>query len=390
MRILKICKYPPIEGGESSKNYWKIRGLAKSGIKVGVVTNSYEVEDNYRCNLNLENQKEYIPENVELLNTYSFNKPQFIPFFNPYTIKLINQGILYLDKYDVDVMEGSYLLPYGVAASYLSMLFEKPLVLSHAGSDITRLMEYNQYSTILNRILIKADAIITYPGGKNFFVNKGVKGNKIKEIKHAVDTNNFNPDTNSTDLKKVFNIDEKHFLFTHFGKLNPNKGIYELVRAAESIDEDFRILFIGSGEGLIKFREFVNKSKTCKKIFIKNFVAPWQVPGIMKSSDCMLSVETKFGVSVHAPVICKESIATGKPCLVSGEINVYSKHRNYPGSVLFEPSNEKEYGKVLKNIIKNKGNLSKKAKEGSKVLKEENSFENYIEKNINVYENLIR
>jgi glycosyltransferase involved in cell wall biosynthesis len=388
MRILKICKYPPIEGGESSKNYWKILGLLKKGIDVIVLTNSYEVEENYRETIDFEDLKRYNPKNLTLINTHSFMEPDFIPYFNPYTIKLINNGIAYIEKNKVDIIEGSYLLPYAVAAHYLAQLYNIPLVITHAGSDITRLIEYNQYKYLLTKILQNADAIITYPNGRNFFMNKGVKEEKIFEIKQAIDTNSFNKKIKGIDKKKL-GAKEKDFVFTHFGKINPNKGIYELIQAASKVKKNFKIIFIGQGKGEEKFKEYVKEKKMTSKVKFLKFVAPWKVPEIMKSSDCMLSVENRFNVSVHAPLIGRESIAIGKPVIVSKEINYYKNYPKNSGIKIIDPDDLKNYSQVLEEIIVNYKKHSKEAEKGRKFLLEDNNFDYFIKDNIKVYRKLL-
>jgi len=46
MKICFITKYPPIEGGESSKAYWLIKGLGERGQNICCnVTNAWGMED---------------------------------------------------------------------------------------------------------------------------------------------------------------------------------------------------------------------------------------------------------------------------------------------------------------------------------------------------------
>jgi glycosyltransferase involved in cell wall biosynthesis len=65
MKICIIAKYPPIEGGESSKAYWLARALGQRGHEVHVVTNALEVEEEYREQLSDYDLKyKYQPQGV--------------------------------------------------------------------------------------------------------------------------------------------------------------------------------------------------------------------------------------------------------------------------------------------------------------------------------------
>ena len=66
MNILMISKYPPIEGGVSSDNYWHAKGLGEKGHRVYVVTNSYEVEPEYRESLRPNDKHLFEPKNVKV------------------------------------------------------------------------------------------------------------------------------------------------------------------------------------------------------------------------------------------------------------------------------------------------------------------------------------
>jgi hypothetical protein len=51
MTCFKLCligKYPPIQGGISRRMYWLARCFAELGNQVHFVTNSYEVELDYK------------------------------------------------------------------------------------------------------------------------------------------------------------------------------------------------------------------------------------------------------------------------------------------------------------------------------------------------------
>lgn len=248
MNILKFSKYPPIEGGESSKAYWLSKAIGGKGHNIFLVTNAFEVENECRIKLTGDDLEYYSPKNVQVHNTSPFLMPPFFPAFNPETIKLISKGIEIIKNNDIDIIEGSYLLPYGFAAHYLAQYYKKPLVITHAGSDLTRLLHSPHYSNTLRNVLSSADKIITFPSGSRMFTEMGIDLKKITEIKTAVNTKEFSPNSEKANLSSFFNADLKGTILTHFGKLHRTKGIYELADAVKKVKGDFSVLFFGEGK----------------------------------------------------------------------------------------------------------------------------------------------
>lgn len=388
MNILKISKYPPIQGGESSKAYWKMKAIAKKGNNVFILTNSFEAKD-YEKSIFLENDIEkFMPKNVFVYNTNPFDVPRFIPFFNPITIKMINKGVQIIKNNDIDIIEGSYLLPYGFVAHYLAKKFDKPLIISHAGSDMTRIINSEHFSIILKEILIGADKIITFKGGSKLFLPLGVKKEKIVEIKTCVDQDFFNQDVKKANLKEYFEEDITKTIFMHFGKLQRGKGIYELIDAAKKIDKDYNMIFFGNSNSREEFKKYVKKNGLARKVLFHDFVLPWRMPSLIQSANCLLSVEHNFGVDIHGPILPKESISVGKPVLVSNEINLYHQLNNFQGIVKFNPNNKEEYIEKLDFIISNPKKTREIGAAGNKWMKENENFKKYIKKNIELYEKL--
>ena len=82
MKICLISKYPPIEGGESSKAYWLAKGLGERKHEIHIITNAWEVEPKYRENLEIDDLEQIHPKNVFIHNTDPFIDPFFIPYTN--------------------------------------------------------------------------------------------------------------------------------------------------------------------------------------------------------------------------------------------------------------------------------------------------------------------
>ncbi|MBA7662612.1 hypothetical protein ES703_70641 [subsurface metagenome] len=74
MKICMIGKYPPIEGGVSTRTYWLARALGEQGVEVHIVTNAQEVEEEYK-EIIQDGDPEYAPPNVYVHSTNETSHP---------------------------------------------------------------------------------------------------------------------------------------------------------------------------------------------------------------------------------------------------------------------------------------------------------------------------
>lgn len=97
MKICFIGKYPPIQGGVSSFNYWMAKALGKRGHDVFVITNAEEGGLEYQEEISPKEAKYLQPPNVRLINTSPLNK-NFIPPYNLFVVKLASLAIEIIRK----------------------------------------------------------------------------------------------------------------------------------------------------------------------------------------------------------------------------------------------------------------------------------------------------
>ena len=123
MKILQISKYPPIQGGVSAQCFWFSQALAEAGHSVTILTNSLEVESDYRINLTTAQFK--LLSGFRKRNSIRFVSTEYdaaliyIPQTSPHLSKLISLGLKEIEDNTPDLIYSSYLEPYGVAALVL-------------------------------------------------------------------------------------------------------------------------------------------------------------------------------------------------------------------------------------------------------------------------------
>src|SRR3989344_2931849 len=165
MKIMMICKYPPIQGGVSAEAYWTANAFAELGHSVFVLTNANEVEDAYKARLD-ENDLILlrgfrIKDCIRLHSTTLDKNHVYVPQNNPSVSKLVSLGLEVIEEFKPDFIYSYYLEPYGVVAMFLSKITGIPYTIRHAGSDIGRLMPTGQLKILYHEVFLAAKAVFT-------------------------------------------------------------------------------------------------------------------------------------------------------------------------------------------------------------------------------------
>lgn len=401
MKICFIGKYPPTEGGISSSVYWLAKGLGKKGHKVYIVTNAMEVEEEFREKLNPKDLN-FDPKNVYIHSTdpstTKVANPSHIPFSKTYCEKLSSLAINVIEEYDIDIIDSWYLIPYCVAG-YIAKSFKKiPQIVRHAGSDLQRLYSSPFLNTLLKKIILSADSIITNSSHIDFFKELGVNNKSVFTQNHlSIDTQVFNPHVKPFDLSE--SIEKKKQtddvpIIGFFGKITyhfETKGLVELLHATSQIDEDFLLLFVANGNKLDEFKQLVNKENLLKKSIFLNFVPPWQMPSLLKSCTCVVSLEKKTSpvMSHNISNVPAEAIATGTCVLISNLLHrkePYKHLENKKEILVVDPEDIEDIKRKLYKIIRYPKLADEIGFNAYVKFKKYNDFESYLKKTIELYQ----
>lgn len=396
MKICLISKYPPIEGGESSKAYWLAKALGERGHEIHIVTNAWEVEGDYREAIDASDlDGNYQPKGVYIHNTDPFIEPSYIPYAKPYAEKVASLAIDIIKEYELQLIDSWYILPYVISGFLAKTITGKPQVMRHAGSDMSRLLSSPYLGTLFTSIFEKVDKIITYPSMRERFLSFGVPEEKLfLNTKVSVDTRAFNPAVNPIDLSLYTdkNIDGLPVI-TYIGKIGVTKGIYELAEAASQIKKDFLLLFVSKGKGLDKFKNTIERLGIQNKTLFINFVPPWKIPSIIKRSTCVVIPERDFPVVQHTPILPREVMAVGKCMILSDEL--YNKRRSAEiqdeqNVLVVNPKNIEQFKELLERVIKNPADAEKIGQQARLVSEKIERFDEYVEDTISLYKEVLR
>ncbi len=388
MNICIIGKYPPIEGGVSSKVYWLAKALGERGHAVHIVTNALEVEDEYRETLDI-NDPNYTPKNVYIHSTDPSPtieaNPSHIPFSKMYCEKLASLAIKVIEEHNIEVIDSWYLIPYCVSGFIAKSFTNIPQIIRYGGSDSQRLYPSPYLNNLLDKIIKSADAPIT---------------NTISMQSVTVDTQAFHPKVVPMNLSSHV-TNQKYFsgipLISYIGKITHHfetKGLCELLEACSKINKDFLLLFVANGKKLDEFKKLVKNTNLVEKSIFLDFVPPWQIPSILQASTCVVALEkiTSPVLQYHTPALPAEALATGKCVLMSKtlqEKEPYDKLKAGKEILTVDPNNTGKIRELMEGLIENPEMANTIGMGGYRAISKFDQFNEYIEKTIELYKSTL-
>ena len=396
MKICIISKYPPIEGGVSTRVYWLAKALGERGHEVHIVTNAQEVENEYKEQIDT-NKREYAPKNVYVHSTTVDTNPWHIPFSRAYTERIANLAIEAIEEYNIQLIDSYYILPYGIAAFLAKNITGKPQILRHTGSDIGKLFASSSYNTLFKRVFQRVDRIVTVPPLKEVFLSLGVPKSRIAfDTEVSVDAKAFNPEVSPFPLSDYVQrqIPEGPII-TYIGKINyywKTKGLSELIEAVREIKSDFLLLFVANGKGLLKFQNLIREKNLQQRSIFMSFVPPWRIPSIIKVSTCVVVPERGFPIQHHTPILPREVMAVGKCLILSKELynrGFYGNLSDAEDVFLIDPKNTKQFRIIIEDIIRHPDTASRIGQNAYKSSRQLENFNGYIDHTMDLYTSLI-
>jgi len=253
LRICLIGKYPPIEGGVSVQTYWLCRALAARGHEVNVVTNSNQVESDYRMadpwdSLMSDNGG----VNVHDVTPFADASRWYIPQGRPDVTRLAGVAASVIRDHGADVVLSWYLEPYAVAGSLVSSWLGIPHIVRHAGSDLFDLASDPELGTAYRELFRASDLVVSAtPQIYGLGLEPGRVGMPRTMLPDVWRTANTPLDLDALiaachaaglpTIAPAGGRDPSVPLIGMYGKLGGRKGARELVAAAAALNRRRRV-----------------------------------------------------------------------------------------------------------------------------------------------------
>ncbi len=362
MKILLIGKYPPMQGGISSKTYWLFRELENRGFALRIVT--VETADYSIKGYDFDRSKTTV---IKIKET-----PWHIPESELLVDRIFHKAIKAAETFKPDLIETNYLWPFCMPAAMVANILRKPLVIRHAGSDIQKFHHDTEFKDIMKAYFDKATVVITNRKVKTLIEKLCDNSGKVHCLRRYIpDPEIFRPEPTEKKIDILF-----------VGKINYRwnlKGINVLIGLIKR--RELRSLFVIGGKYKNEIMKLVEQTETGGYIELRDFAPPEMMPSIYNSCKYVWCWEEKGGVEDFSNIIW-EALFCNTPCIVNSETADRVSNEGIP--------------KRLKPLIYKMGTDQLMALEFDLDTIETNGLERkkialyneYIESNVKLYENL--
>jgi glycosyltransferase involved in cell wall biosynthesis len=216
----------------------------------------------------------------------------------PAIARIIDEG------YDFDLIDAHYFYPDGVAAAMLARYFNKPLVITARGSDITLLPKYALPRRMIKWAARRADAVITVCNAlRDEVVALGVPLDRVTSLRNGVDLQLFQPIERSANPM---------FTLLTVGHLVPVKA-QELIIGALPLLPGVRLVLAGDGPNRGMLEALARSLQVEERVQFLGAVPQAQLREHYGSADALVLASSREG---WANVLL-ESMACGTPVVAS-------------------------------------------------------------------------
>lgn len=356
MHVLLFGKIPPIQGGVSRSTWLAACDFLAAGHSIDVISNAEAMEYGFRqMTIEADDETEGFQQRGGAIhNVESVPNQSYIPWAPPFLTQMLGAGFESIKRRGPDIIIGWYFEPYGVAASLLGKMYNVPVVLRHAGSDLGRLRNVSTLGTAYDAFLSEAAAVITGKSAQIETILKqaGVRDDAIFKAKGRALHRSFYDPSQFFDLPTLVARSEEWFsnygfdgdtyqkliawnraglesddpAIGSYGKIAEVKGTYNLIDAIDSlaskgIKVSYRALWSATPKRFAHAFKYLSERQNMRgRSIVLPPVAPWQVPGFIRSCSAVAFLENRFPITFHTPQVPREVIACGSPLILSGEI----------------------------------------------------------------------
>ena len=191
-----------------------------------------------------------------------------------------------------DVIDGHYLYPDGVAAVALGRMFDKPVVLTARGSDVTQYPDHAAPRRMIRWAMKHAAALISVSAGlKSAMVQLGAPASKITVLRNGVDLNLFGPN-DAGPLRKTWGVNGK--LLLSVGHLIRRKGHHLAIEALAKLP-GWTLAIVGEGPERERLQALAAEMGVAPRVIFCGSQSHQDLPQYYAAADLLILASSREG-----------------------------------------------------------------------------------------------
>jgi glycosyltransferase involved in cell wall biosynthesis len=230
-----------------------------------------------------------------------------------------------------------------------------------------------------------AGTVAITQGLKNDLIKLGVVQDKIIVAPDGVDLNNFEIRNQKSKIREKLNLSTDKKIVMYTGHLYDWKGAQILAEAANFLDENIIVIFVGGTD--FDLNDFRNKNKQLVaggKILLLGQRPPQDIPEFLSAADCLVlpnSGREDRSAKYTSPLKLFEYLAAGGP-IVASDLPSIREILNENNAVLVPPDNPCLLAENIEKVLQNNG-FSAKIRAQAKLDAKSYTWQKRVDKIVN-------
>ena len=215
------------------------------------------------------------------------------------------------DGYDFDLIDAHYFYPDGVAAAILAAWFDRPLVVTARGSDVTLIPQHRIPRSLIQWTAGRAAAVISVSRAlRDALVGLGAAEARLHVLRNGVDLDRFRLLDRAATRVALGWPDQPTLISV--GNLNKNKGHHLIIDALCQLP-DFRLVIVGQGPERELLKAQASRLGLLERILFAGEVPQTALSRFFSAADISVLASEREGW----PNVLLESMACGTPVVAT-------------------------------------------------------------------------
>lgn len=279
-------------------------------------------------------------------------------------------------KEKIEMINVHWILPNGLMALIVSRLTGVPYVITFPGTDAYLAYRYRLFGLIAKRIAQNSNGMISISSWHliNRILRLKVSGKKTEIISYPTDIYKTKQSrAGLEEYRKRHGLDKNNLVILAVGRLVYKKGFDYLIRAMPEIVGKYpqaRLLIGGDGDLRQDWEKLAKKLWVGDKVLFLGDIKRDEIVYYYNLADVMVapSVVDKQGNVDGGPVVSFESMACGKPQVVTNILGVADMMKDGINGLIVPQKNSKALAVALDKLLASKDLRDKMGKANRRLI----------------------
>ncbi len=229
-----------------------------------------------------------------------------------------------IKKERIELISVHWILPNGLVAFIASLITKVPYVVTLPGTDVYLASRIKPFGWVAKIIALNGAGITSNSSYLlKRLLNLGISNKPTLIISYPADVSRFKPlEANKNQYREKFGLEVNNFVILAIGRLVYKKGFEYLIKSLPDVlrkHTNVRLLIGGDGDLKPELQKTVEKMGLQDKVIFAGTISRDEILNVYNLADVLVapSVIDKKGNVDGGPVVCLESMACGKPQIVT-------------------------------------------------------------------------